>query len=179
VAAGATQIAADLAAQDATLAELHIDRAYLASVLVRDRPGDLAVFCKAWRVRNGPRFAKTDFTLDFDRGQLVCPAGQLMAFTPAGKVQFPAAVCQACPLRTQCTTSARGRSVQTTPTSGCWPSSANASSPRRGGPGCANASRSSTPWPRSATGRAAAPATWASARTCSTFAAPRSSTTCT
>jgi Transposase domain (DUF772) len=72
-AAGATQIAADLAAQHATLAELHIDRAYLSSVLVRDRHQDLAVFCKAWRVRNGPRFAKTDFTLDFDHQQLVCP----------------------------------------------------------------------------------------------------------
>jgi hypothetical protein len=114
-AAGATQIAADLAAQQVTLAELHIDRAYLASVLVRDRPEDLEIFCKAWRVRNGPRFAKTDFTLDFDQGQLVCPAGQVMPFTPGGKVQFPATVCQACPLRTQCTTSTRGRSVQIHP----------------------------------------------------------------
>jgi hypothetical protein len=35
------QIAADLAAQHATLAELHIDRAYLASTLVRDRDQDL------------------------------------------------------------------------------------------------------------------------------------------
>ncbi len=40
-----------------------------------------------------------------------------------------------------------------------------------------NAPQSSTPWPMSATGRAAAPATTGSARTCSTFAAPRSSTT--
>jgi Transposase DDE domain len=114
-AAGATQIAADLAAQHATLAELHIDRAYLSSVLVRDRHQDLAVFCKAWRVRNGPRFAKTDFTLDFDHQQLVCPAGQMMGFTPGGKVQFPAETCAACPLRVQCTTSARGRSVQIHP----------------------------------------------------------------
>jgi Transposase DDE domain len=114
-AAGATQIAEDLAAQDATLSELHIDRAYLSSTLVRDRAEKLAVFCKAWRVRNGPRFAKTDFTLDWEHGQLVCPAGQAMAFTPGGKVQFPAAVCQACPLRTQCTASPRGRSVQIHP----------------------------------------------------------------
>ncbi len=114
-AAGATQIAADLAAQDATLAELHIDRAYLASVLVRDRPDDLEVFCKAWRVRNGPRFAKTDFALDWEHGLLTCPASQQMPFTPGGRVQFPAAVCQACPLREQCTTSTRGRSVQIHP----------------------------------------------------------------
>jgi Transposase DDE domain/Transposase domain (DUF772) len=114
-AAGAIQIRDDLAAQQATLAELHIDRAYLSSVLVRDRPEELAIFCKAWRVRNGPRFAKTDFTLDFDHGLLVCPAGQQMPFTPGGKVQFPAEICAACPLRTQCTTSPRGRSVQIHP----------------------------------------------------------------
>ena len=38
-----------------------------------------------------------------------------MAFTPGGKVQFPAQTCQARPLRAQCTTSARGRSVQIHP----------------------------------------------------------------
>ena len=37
---------------------------------------DLAVYCKAWRVRNTDgRFAKDQFTLDFDSGQLTCPAG--------------------------------------------------------------------------------------------------------
>jgi transposase len=112
---GAEQIRDDLAAQQLTLAELHIDRAYLSSVLVQDRPDDLEIFCKAWRVRNGPRFAKTDFTLDFDHHLLGCPAGQQMPFTPGGKVQFPAEVCAACPLRTQCTTSTRGRSVQIHP----------------------------------------------------------------
>ena len=112
---GATQIRDDLAAQQLTLAELFIDRAYLSSTLVRDRPDDLAIFCKAWRVQNGPRFAKTDFTLDFDHGLLICPAGQQMPFVPGGKVQFPAPICDACPLRIQCTTSTRGRSVQIHP----------------------------------------------------------------
>ena len=45
------RIAADLDAAGRHLAELHIDRAYLASALVRDRGPDLAIFCKAWRVR--------------------------------------------------------------------------------------------------------------------------------
>jgi hypothetical protein len=59
-------IAADLDAAGWHLAELHIDRAYLSSALVRDRGPHLAVFCKAWRVRNtGGRFAKDQFTLDF------------------------------------------------------------------------------------------------------------------
>ncbi len=48
-----------------------------------------------------------------------------------------------------------------------------------GGPGCVSGPRSSTAWPTSATGRAAAPATWARARTCSTCAAARWSTTST
>jgi hypothetical protein len=56
-------IAVGLDAAGLTLSELHIDRAYLASDLVRDRGPDLAIFCKAWRVRNtGGRYAKTGFT---------------------------------------------------------------------------------------------------------------------
>ena len=69
-------IAADLEAAGMRLAELHIDRAYLSSALVRDRSPDLAIFCKAWRVRNtGGRFAKDQFTLDFTAGRLTCPPG--------------------------------------------------------------------------------------------------------
>ena len=94
------------------LAELHIDRAYLASALVRDRGPDLAVFCKAWRVRNTcGRFAEDQFTLDFAAGQLTCPAGVSMAFEPGKTVRFPKATCAACPLRQRCTTSSTGRSV--------------------------------------------------------------------
>jgi hypothetical protein len=111
----AEQITADLHAQQRTLAELHIDRAYLSSSLVGDRPDDLGVFCKAFPVRNGPRFAKPAFTIDFDQHLLTCPNNITMPFVPGGKVQFPATACQACPLRTQCTTSTRGRSVQIHP----------------------------------------------------------------
>jgi len=105
-------IAADLAAAGRRLAELHIDRAYLASALVRDRGPDLAIFCKAWRVRNtGGRFAKDQFTLDFAAGQLTCPAGVAMPFEPGKTVRFPKDTCAACPLRARCTTSSHGRSV--------------------------------------------------------------------
>jgi len=105
-------IAADLAAAGRRLAELHIDRAYLSSALVRDRGPDLAIFCKAWRVRNtGGRFAKDQFTLDFAAGQLTCPAGVAMPFEPGKTVRFPKDTCAACPLRARCTTSSHGRSV--------------------------------------------------------------------
>jgi transposase len=111
----ADQLTADLQAQDLTLSELGIDRAYLTSSLVTDRDPDLQVFCKAFPVRNGPRFAKPAFHLDFDQGMLTCPNRVTVAFVPGGKVQFPAEVCAACPLRAQCTTSIRGRSVQIHP----------------------------------------------------------------
>jgi transposase len=111
--AGVTgDIAADLEAAGRTLAELHIDRAYLSSSLVRDRGPDLAIYCKAWRVRNaGGRFAKDQFSLDFDTGQLTCPAGVAMPFEPGRTVRYPAGTCAACPLRARCTASSRGRSV--------------------------------------------------------------------
>jgi Transposase DDE domain/Transposase domain (DUF772) len=105
-------ITADLDAAGLTLAELHIDRAYLASDLVRQRSSDLAVYCKAWRVRGtAGRYAKTDFALDFTTGQLTCPAGVTMAFQPGTTVHFPKHTCATCPLRQRCTQSPSGRSV--------------------------------------------------------------------
>jgi Transposase DDE domain/Transposase domain (DUF772) len=104
-------IVGDLDRQAARLGELHIDRAYLSSTLVRERPADLAIFCKAWPVRNGDRFPKTAFALDWDQRTIRCPNGALLPFEPGGTVRFPAATCAACPLRDRCTTSAHGRSV--------------------------------------------------------------------
>jgi transposase len=102
---------ADLAQQQASVRELHIDRAYLSSTVVRDRPADLTILCKAWPVRNGARFPKTAFQLDWERGQLRCPNGAEVPFAVGQTVHFPTATCAACPLRTQCTSSASGRSV--------------------------------------------------------------------
>jgi transposase len=105
-------VAADLDAAGRRLSELHIDRAYLSSALVRDRGPDLAIYCKAWRVRNvSGRYAKDQFTLDFAAGRLTCPAGASMPFTPGKTVRFPKATCAACPLRARCTASPAGRSV--------------------------------------------------------------------
>ena len=112
----AGDVVADLEAAGWHLSELHIDRAYLSSALVRDRGPDLAIFCKAWRVRNASgRFAKDQFTLDFAAGQLTCPAGVSMPFEPGRIVRFPAATCAACPLQARCTASSNGRSVSIHP----------------------------------------------------------------
>jgi transposase len=55
-------ISEDLERQEVCLKELHIDRAYLSSHLVRERSDDLEVYCKAWPVRESKRFAKQTFT---------------------------------------------------------------------------------------------------------------------
>jgi hypothetical protein len=112
----AGDVVADLEAAGWHLSELHIDRAYLSSALVRDRGPDLAIFCKAWRVRNASgRFTKDQFTLDFAAGQLTCPAGVSMPFEPGRTVRFPAGTCAACPLQARCTASSNGRSVSIHP----------------------------------------------------------------
>jgi Transposase DDE domain/Transposase domain (DUF772) len=104
-------IQADLACQQVPLHELHIDRAYLSSAWVRERPADLAIYCKAWPVRNGTRFPKTAYQLDWEQQHIRCPNQQEVPFEPGGIVHFPAEVCAACPLRERCTTSPHGRSV--------------------------------------------------------------------
>src|SRR2546421_2127328 len=108
-------IRADLACQHVEVRELHIDRAYLSSIWVRERSAELAVYCKAWPVRNGTRFLKTAFQLDWERLLIRCPNQVELPFEPGGAVQFPAQTCAACPLRERCTTSARGRSVSIHP----------------------------------------------------------------
>lgn len=114
--AGVTDdLQADLARQDVALRELHIDRAYLASELVRQRPAELAIYCKAWRVENGGRYPKTAFVLDWEAGTMRCPNQVLIPFRPGQTVHFPEDRCQICPLRERCTTSAHGRSVHVHP----------------------------------------------------------------
>jgi hypothetical protein len=108
-------ISEDLGQQKASLQELHIDRAYLSSHLVRERSDDLDVYCKAWPVRESKRFSKQAFTLDWEQQIIRCPAEQEMPFVPGGVVHFPKDACSQCPLQAQCTTSAKGRSVNIHP----------------------------------------------------------------
>jgi Transposase DDE domain len=105
----------DLASQGASLKELHIDRAYLSSHLVRERSEDLDIYCKAWPVREGQHFHKQAFALDWERQIILYPDEQEMPFVPGGTVHFPADICAQCPLKAQCTTSAKGRSVSIHP----------------------------------------------------------------
>ncbi len=108
-------ISEDLAQQTVSLKEPHIDRAYLSSHLVQERSGDLKVYCKAWPVRLSKRFHKQAFVLDWERQIIRCPADQEVPFMPGGVVHFPKDTCALCPLKAQCTTSAKGRSVSIYP----------------------------------------------------------------
>jgi hypothetical protein len=108
-------ILADLARQEVHLQEIHLDRGYLASNLVRHRPEDLTIYCKAWPVRNGDRYPKTAFVLDWEAGTIRCPNQVVIPFEPGATVRFPQEQCQVCPLRERCTTSATGRSVRIHP----------------------------------------------------------------
>ena len=108
-------ISEDLKLQEVQLKELDIDRAYLSSHLVRERNDDLEVYCKAWPVRDSKRFSKQAFTLDWERLTIRCPAEQEMPFVLGGVVHFPKDICTQCPLKEQCTTSAKGRSVSIHP----------------------------------------------------------------
>ena len=105
----------DLSQQEVSLKELHIDRAYLSSRLVRERSDDLEVYCKAWPVRESKHFSKQTFTLDWERQIIQCPALREMPFVPGGVVHFPKETCAQCPLKEQCTTNAKGRSVSIHP----------------------------------------------------------------
>ena len=113
-------IAADLAAQQRTLTELHIDRAYLASPLVQQRSETLAIFCKAWPVHQGAYVPKSAFQLDWERRELHCPGGVVMSFEPGGAVKFPASTWAGCALCERCTTSPGGRSVSIHPDEALW-----------------------------------------------------------
>ena len=108
-------ISADLDRQEGVLKELHIDRAYLSSHWVRERSEELEISCKAWPVRQGKHFHKQSFVLDWERQIIRCPAQQEMPFVPGGVVHFPKESCAQCPLKAQCTSSAKGRSVSIHP----------------------------------------------------------------
>lgn len=110
-----TAIEVDLQHQQVTLKELLIDRAYLTSKWVKERASDLTIICKAWRVRNGNMFDKTAFVLDWEHHLIRCPNGVSIPFSQGQVVHFSQTDCQLCPLRSQCTTSATGRSISIHP----------------------------------------------------------------
>jgi hypothetical protein len=105
----------DLKSQQVTIEELQIDRAYLTSHWVKQRTPGMSIVCKAWKVRNGQLFEKNAFVLDWENYLIRCPNGVSLPFHEGAVVHFPKDKCDACPLRSQCTTSKHGRSISIHP----------------------------------------------------------------
>ena len=95
------------------LAELFIDRGYLASPTVAAlHAAGTAIRAKAWTSHNAGRYPKQAFTIDLGQGRVTCPAQQTVPLRPGARsVHFAAATCGACARRAACTTGTGGRSI--------------------------------------------------------------------
>lgn len=104
----------DVARFQRQLAELHIDRGYIASPMVDnliDRGTE--VVCKPWVAQNGDLFSKGDFKLNLRLMMITCPAGENRPIRLGTIVEFGAETCGECVLRNRCTTNVtRGRAVR-------------------------------------------------------------------
>lgn len=99
----------DIESQGLIIGSLYIDRGYVNSSVVDDilaRRG--MIVCRPWLGLNGKHFGKRDFTLNMRDRTITCPAGEKQPIVLGAKVEFPAATCGACPLRTKCTDAAPG-----------------------------------------------------------------------
>jgi len=106
----------DLQSQHRRFSELHIDRAYLSSNLVKHRSEELVIYCKAWPVQARPgQFAKTAFILDWQQQRDTCPNQVSVPLRLGKTIKFPSKRCDNCPLKADCTTSKSGRSVSIYP----------------------------------------------------------------
>jgi len=109
---GAAPIGADIARQGLSIAELHVDRAYVNSPLVHEvlRAKGL-VLAKPWgrRSRAEELYSKQDFKLNLRAKTITCPAGEVEHFEPGTTVEFDPEACGRCAVRGQCTRAASGR----------------------------------------------------------------------
>ena len=97
---GMVPIAADIKHQGLSIAELHIDRAYVNSPVVDEVLGAAGdVFAKPWGQRAHRRglFSKVDFKIDMGRETIECPGGEVENFEPGTTVEFDAR-CQTDPV---------------------------------------------------------------------------------
>lgn len=99
--------------QGLKLAAIYFDRGYIESEKVRDLiDANVEVVCKPWRQLNGDKFSKTDFELDFEQETVTCPAGQKQLLVLGQVTRFEPKACNACEVKSQCTTSDLGRTLR-------------------------------------------------------------------
>jgi hypothetical protein len=109
----------DLDRLPGTVSELYTDRGYLgaAPIEVRRKRGEVIHLCKPFPLRNRGRYTRADFNVDLNVGTMTCPNGVTRPCRLGKPTRFPAAACDICPVRTNCTTArlGRGRSVSVHP----------------------------------------------------------------
>lgn len=85
------------------LLQLDIDLGYMASPRIAQwAEQGVYIIARPWP-QSGPLFTKDAFTLDFVGMQVACPGGQSVPMVLGKHVEFPAAACDTCALRAQCT----------------------------------------------------------------------------
>lgn len=118
--AGVPAATEDAAAEAAPTAEAPVvygDQAYGTGAF-QERLAEAGIIsrCKTQRpTAAGGRFPKDKFQIDLRAGVVTCPAGFAVPLQPSRSGDHIAhfgAACAACPLRAECTTNARGRSIQ-------------------------------------------------------------------
>jgi hypothetical protein len=104
-------------AEHGQVRSLAIDRAYLSSPLIGAlKAQGIEILAKPWPLRNAGRFTKEQFQITLERHEVTCPAGVTVRLTSTGRrAHFPAATCRRCVLQVDCTTSARGRTLNIHP----------------------------------------------------------------
>ncbi len=115
-------VGADLVTTDATIGddeniEVLGDSAYATGDMLHTLDGKKwTPLLKPWPIKPAVEggFTIDDFTHDPAAGTLTCPAGVTRRITKARKAVFGIA-CADCPLRSRCTTAARGRTIELHP----------------------------------------------------------------
>jgi len=105
----APELQRDIEQMGRGIAELNIDRGYIASPLVDEVLGTGGqVVCKPWVARNGKSFAKGDFKLNLRDLTITCPAGEIERIEFGSVVEFDPEACDHCHLRANCTAASAG-----------------------------------------------------------------------
>jgi hypothetical protein len=105
----APELQRDIEQMGCGIAELNIDRGYIASPLVDEILGAGGeVICKPWVARNGKSFAKGDFKLNLRDLTITCPAGETERIEFGSVVEFDPEACDHCHLRANCTGAGAG-----------------------------------------------------------------------
>lgn len=105
----APELRRDIETLGREIAELNIDRGYIASPLVDEVLGAGGqVICKPWVARNGKSFAKGAFKINMRDLTITCPAGETERIEFGSVVEFEPEACDHCHLRASCTGAAAG-----------------------------------------------------------------------